>query len=505
MTMEKRTFRGLEIRDADGSGMTIAGRCVPFGEPASIGYYTEQFDRDCTFDGLDRVKMTNSHGSIIGVWSDFEQREDGLWATGKISDTTEGRDVAQLIRDKAIDSLSVGFDPIERTIDANGIVHRRRVRLNEVAVTGMPAYSGALITDQRSKENEKEERTMDEEMRNFMDTTRKSIIDLGEKINRRDASAAPIGSQWRNAGEYIKAMASGDKTAADFMLQTRDLITSSDAANQAAWVGDMIHLVESRRSIMDLVTRAALPEKGMTVEFSVLETNTATVSKQSAEGAALPYGEVSLGKTSVGVETYGGYTKLSRQVIDRSTSPTLETAIRAMVIEYAKKTAQAVRDYIGTAITGASANKVTTPAAPASMTADQWIDVIVDAAEKIDDNGAMLGTLAVSKDVFKALAKITRNGDALMDVSGNGPTNLGSVDITGITGRMLRVPVKMISGATANLAALIDPNAITVWESGGPFQLQSQDIINLGGDYSVYGYLAIGTTYPAGITPLAAA
>ena len=63
----------------------------------------------------------------------------------------------------------------------------------------------------------------------------------------------------------------------------------------------------------------------------------------------------------------------------------------------------------------------------------------------------------------------------------------------------------MIPDADTDTAAFIDPDAITVWESGGPFQLQDQDIINLTGDYSVYGYMAMGTTFPGGITPLGAA
>ena len=139
------------------------------------------------------------------------------------------------------------------------------------------------------------------------------------------------------------------------------------------------------------------------------------------------------------------------------------------------------------------------------MTADQWIDAIIDAATAVDSRGAMLGTLAVSPDVFKAIAKITRQGSALMDVSGRGPDNLGTIDLTDIRGTMMRIPVQMLPAAATDTAAFIDPDSITVWESGGPFQLQDQDIINLTGTYSIYGYMAMGTTFSGGITPLATA
>lgn len=508
MTLEQRTFTGLELRqDTEGDGLTITGRAVPFDEPTDIGYYVEQFDRDCIFDGLDNVKMTIDHDHVIGRWTGFEQKDDALWATGRISDTAEGRDIAQLIRDNAIDALSVGFIPAERSIDKNGIVHRRRVTLKEVAVTGLPAYTGAGIDSQRTIANptnpEQKGTVMDEELRKFMDDTRRSIIDLSEKVDRGDPK--PVGHQWRSIGEYAKALASGDQAAAEFMKQSRDFINSGDVANQPVWVGDQIRLVESRRHVMNLVTRAALPSSGMSVEYYVLGTNSTKVDKQDSEGDQLTYGEVTLGTATATVDTYGGWTSLSRQVIDRATAPALSTALRALGIAYAVRTEQAVREYLKTTISGAAANKVTTAAAPSAMTADQWIDAIIDAAEAVDGRGAQLGTLAVGKDVFKALAKITRSGSALMDVSGRGVDTLGSIDLQGITGSMMRLPVQMVPGADTDTAAFVDPDAITVWESGGPFQLQDQDIVSLTGDYSVYGYMAMGTTFPAGITPLGAA
>ena len=115
---------------------------------------------------------------------------------------------------------------------------------------------------------------------------------------------------------------------------------------------------------------------------------------------------------------------------------------------------------------------------------------------------AQLGTLAVSKDVFDKMAKITRSGDALMDVSGEGVDKLGSLSLTGITGRMLSVPVQMVPGAAANTAAFIDPTALQMWEAGGPFQLQQDDTTKLLSNYSVYGYAAFATVFTGGVMPL---
>jgi hypothetical protein len=44
---------------------------------------------------------------------------------------------------------------------------------------------------------------------------------------------------------------------------------------------------------------------------------------------------------------------------------------------------------------------------------------------------------------------------------------------------------------------------LKIWESSGaPFQLQDQNVLDLTQDFSVYGYMAMGTPWPEGILPL---
>lgn len=492
----------------DGDGLEILGRAVPFGDVIDLGWDgTETFDPDCQFDGLDNVKLTLDHDHVIGRATVFETKDDGLYMTGRISRTTEGRDIAEMVRDGALDSLSIGFIPQRDELDAGGVTHRKQVRLMEVAITGLPAYENAKITGQRKQATDtgKDTTMTDDIMRRLDEIEQQTRSAIGE-LDKRMAQRAPakLGMQWRTAGDYLKALAAGDSDAYEFMRQSRDLISSTEVNNVNIWVADQIRLVESRRSVATLFRHEALPASGMTVEYLTLGTNTMKVAKQASEGDNLTYGGISLASSTATVDTYGGYTSLSRQVVERSTSPALSTALRALTIAYSAAIESACRTYLASAITGAAANKVTTAAAPSAMTADQWIDAIIEAAEAIDGRGASMGTLAVSKDVFKAMAKITRSGSALMDVSGQGADTLGSIDLAEITGRMLRIPVQMMPGADADTAAFIDPEAMTLWESGGPFQLQQQDVVGLTADYSVYGYAAMGTTFPGGITPLGA-
>ena len=273
--------------------------------------------------------------------------------------------------------------------------------------------------------------------------------------------------------------------------------------NTNTWVAEQIRLIQSRRSVATLFQHAALPATGMTLEYLKLGSNTLKVTQQATEGTTLATGKITLTSATAAVATYGGYAQLSRQVIERSNTPALDTALRALTIAYSNAVESAARAKLTAAITAATANKLDTPAAVSTLTADQWITVIINAAEAADARGAQLGTLAVSKDVFDAMAKITRSGDALMDVSGEGVDKLGSMSLTGVTGRMLSVPVRMVPGAAANTAAFIDPTALQMWEAGGPFQLQQDDTTKLLSNYSVYGYAAFATVFEGGIMPLA--
>ena len=60
----------------------------------------------------------------------------------------------------------------------------------------------------------------------------------------------------------------------------------------------------------------------------------------------------------------------------------------------------------------------------------------------------------------------------------------------------------MLPAAPAGTACFIDPEAVTVWESGGPTQLSATDPTKLTDSYSVYGYLAVAATLPTGLIPI---
>ena len=61
-----------------------------------------------------RIKVLYQHNADwpIGVPTKMEENERGLYVEAKISQTAMGKDVLQLLRDKVLTEMSVGFDPI---------------------------------------------------------------------------------------------------------------------------------------------------------------------------------------------------------------------------------------------------------------------------------------------------------------------------------------------------------------------------------------------------------
>lgn len=105
-------------------------------------------------ENVKRVKVLYQHNQDwpIGLPTKMEENGDGLLVEAKISPTTMGKDVLQLIRDGVLSELSIGFDPIkftmiEETIESLRVQvrHISEVRLWEFSPVTFAANSRAGI------------------------------------------------------------------------------------------------------------------------------------------------------------------------------------------------------------------------------------------------------------------------------------------------------------------------------------------------------------------------
>lgn len=113
------------------------------GDEVVPGAYAETLARN------PRPPLLWSHkpDSVIGVARELKETPAGLFGRWKISRTAQGADVRQLLLDKAVDGLSIGFlvgrGDVEPARD--GVRRLKRITLMEISVVAMPANLGARI------------------------------------------------------------------------------------------------------------------------------------------------------------------------------------------------------------------------------------------------------------------------------------------------------------------------------------------------------------------------
>lgn len=150
----------LEIREDENGGRTIYGIAVPYDKEQRVsGDTTEVFRRGAFADvvkAAHRVKLLRNHDSKnpIGRATLLRETDQGLYAEFKVSRTREGDDALELVKDGALDQLSIGFMPIKNRKRTDGVIERLKAHLAEVSLVTFGAYGDlATVNGVRSQES----------------------------------------------------------------------------------------------------------------------------------------------------------------------------------------------------------------------------------------------------------------------------------------------------------------------------------------------------------------
>ena len=498
ITMENRNF---EIRETNVEAREVIGRAVPYDEVIDIGGGDkEKFVRG-SVDLNSHVKLFRGHKEIIGKVNHMEEREDGLWIKAKISNTKLGDETLELVKDGAIRSFSVGFIPLVDEKQDRTII-RKKVNLKEVCLVDFPAYENASVTEVREI---KEETNMETTTTPDYSSEIAEVRNHAEELERRlevlsaDKTEAPTAPTFRSYGEYVKSVATGDENGLVLARAFADNHSvMADSILKNAWVNETIRILNNGRPTYNVFTSAPLPADGMTIEYPLLNSDTSAIEEQVAEGDSLTFGKIDLTSATANIKTYGGYTAMTRQLIERSSVAYVDAAFRAMAAAYAKKTNNVVKDYINSLAT-------TSTSSVAAWSADAIIEMLADSATKVNnETGKALEFILCSSDVFKQLAKQV-DGVARPIAAATNPSNgFGSINPVGLTGNIAGLPIVVDPSLAAGTLLTGASSAITTYESAGaPFRLNDGDITNLTQNFSVYGYLAVAGHDPKALVKVA--
>jgi HK97 family phage prohead protease len=513
--MSEIETRDIELR-YDEEKRTVTGIAVPYNQEANIGSYTEMFVRGAISEDVSDVKLFYGHEEPIGKVVEGRDTDGGFEITALISDTQRGNEVRTLLKDGVLNKFSVGFIPVEQDRDGS-VVKRTKVSLREVSVVPFPAYAGANITEVREDEGantQKEVPTMELENTNLEFAVRSVQDEMAELRRSVEAVAhvAPVAAaiDTRSAGEVMKAIAAGDEAT----IRAYAGNTTDNSVLLNTFIGDLTRIVDSPIGVRGLISTGVLPATGNVLEYAKLDTNTVAVARQVDEGDDLTYGQVSLKTETANVQTFGGYTTLSRQAIERSSVNFLDAHFRAMSVAVANNLNGYVRNAFNTQFgahkTAGGAAIIdmgltgTTPKLTAA-TYTNWLDALVEGADKFQTRGWGIDALVVSKDVFKALMNLeASDGRPLLVVQGNSGVNtVGQVNPLALGGSFAGLRVAVDTALAADTAAFVNSNAMRLY-TNPLVSLTDDNIINLSRDFSVYQYAAIANEAPEALVPVVA-
>jgi uncharacterized protein len=506
--MSEMITREFQARLVEAEERTIVGLAVPYGQEIDLtGNLKERFEAGA-IETIEDVKLFYGHEEPIGKVIEGRDTEAGYEIVARISDTPLGNSVYTLLKDDVLNRFSVGFFPVKDRKEGQTIV-RELVDLKEVSVVPFPAFEGAKITEVRSESetveveevvetpNETESETMENielDVRTVQDEVAelRRVIEAGQTVE----SAAPATHKFRSQGEFAKALVVGD---ADAVQLARDASTSADTVALPGFLGYIDNLIDTNRPALSAFSRAALPAAGLTVEYAQVSANTLSVTAQSPENDELAFGNLTIDSVSADVKTYGGYTSMSKQTIQRSSVNYLDTALRALSIAYANATNSALISVVqGLNYTG----KVFDVSAGTSAA---LIAGLTDASTYIFKNsGLRPEAIVCGTSAFKFLLSVQgEDGRPVVLVNGAGVNNIGSANVPGLSGQVMGLPIIVDPAMTATKAYVANSAAVQTLESAGaPVRLSADDITTLTDSISVYGYMAITVPFAAAIVEL---
>jgi HK97 family phage prohead protease len=147
----------FDLEDFDEEQGIFSGYAAVFGNIDSGGDVIEPGAFTKTIaEGAERVKILALHNDYdLPIGKPLELREDahGLYIKGKISDTAMGHDVKTLLRDRVLNEMSIGYDPVTFDYDSeDGVRHLREVRLWEVSIVTWAMNPEAVVTGYKADE-----------------------------------------------------------------------------------------------------------------------------------------------------------------------------------------------------------------------------------------------------------------------------------------------------------------------------------------------------------------
>ena len=496
---------------ADSAARTISGKIVPFGgEVGNTSAGAVVFERGAiNISDTSKVKLLLEHDpkQPIGRAQFFNETEEGIFASFKISKSSRGTDALIEASEELRTGLSVGV-MVNAAKPKNGVLYVSSADLLEVSLVQAAAFKSAAVTDIAASEDEVAEPTQPTESETVVEET--TAVEATPTV---EAAAVEAARPTVTAMAYTKPRI--EVTAAKYVENTIRAAMGDDAARQyiaaADNTTDNAGLVPTRqlseiinplgttiRPSIEAISRGVLPDAGMTFEIPRI-TVMPTVAVTN-EDAGFNETDQNSNFLSVDVKKYAGQQTFSVELLDRTSPAFFDELVRNMGAAYAKATDAAVNAAL---ITGATADGTTTVTYP---TAAELLGIVARGAASV--YGATLGlpnpfarNMIVNTSQWSNIMTLNDAGRPIYTASQ--PQNAGgAVSPTALQGNVaglnLYVTPNTAAGTdTDGSIIIVNPDAYT-WYESPTYRLRAESTAAGQITIGYYGYGAIATKVAAG-------
>jgi HK97 family phage prohead protease len=396
------------------SPRTISGVAVPWNTEATVSDGTRvMFERGSLAEAGKKPKLLKYHDDTapVGIVTSRLDTEKGMLFTARISATSEGNDMLELIKDGAVDAVSVGVNPIDYRFNDDGVMVISRGDWVELSLVTAPAFRGATITEVAATEGKSDE----QELQPMTDK-----IETAAAVAEVPA-AAPSAPVWAaakkefklpSAAEYISKVLRGGSESQQFFANIKaaapDVVTTdTPGILPEPIVGPVYNNFRGLRPVVDAVGVKAMPGGGKVFRRPEVTTHT-TIGASNGENQNLDSGTFVVSNNNVTKGVYGGYVRLSEEDMDWTEPEVLGLLLDDMARIYANETDNVAADNL---VTGATTGGNFTSANYQDPA--YWVERIYTAAGAIlsNSNGNLPTHLFVSNNVWQALGQLSDTAD----------------------------------------------------------------------------------------------
>ena len=496
---------------ADAAERTISGKIVPFnGEVGNTSAGAVVFERGAiNIADSSKVKLLLEHDpkQPIGRAQFFNETEEGIFASFKISKSSRGTDALIEASEELRTGLSVGV-MVNAAKPKNGVLYVSSADLLEVSLVQAAAFKSAAVTDIAASEDEVAEPTQPTESETATVEETTSAVEATPTVEAaaveaaRPAVTAMAYTKPRieiTAAKYAEnsiRAALGDEDARQY-VRAADNTTDNAGLVPTRQLSEIINpLGTTIRPSIDAISRGVLPDAGMTFEIPKI-TAMPTVAV-AAEDAAFSNTDQNSAFLSVSVAKYAGQQVFSVELLDRTSPAFFDELVRNMAAAYAKSTNAAVNAAL---ITGATVDATGVATYP---TAAELLGIVARGSASV--YGATAGlpnpfarNMIVSTGQWSNIMSLNDAGRPIYTASQ--PMNAGGqVAPTSLTGNVAGLNLYVDptnAGDGDGTILIVNPDAYT-WYESPTYRLRAESTAAGQVTIGYYGYGAIATKVAAG-------